>query len=312
MKKIIVLAKLIMLFYSDFAQTVSDYDGNIYQSIKIGEQVWMSENLKSLHYSDGKTINGVWSYNNNKDTVAVYGRLYSWEAAMNGADSSESVPSGVQGVCPQMWHLPSLKEWLLLTDHLGGAEIAGGKMKENNLNHWYSPNTGASNESEFSGLPGGYYHIDNNDFQVLGLSGFWWSTTITTIFSLSTSYYESVALGHEITEAVYFGVAKLPGNSLAYSIRCIKDEETTDFNSNQTILPDISIYPNPAKDQIIIKTTNLFEPRLNIYSYEGTLILQTRLNKSENIIDISYLKKGIYILKTEFLNGTDYKKIIKE
>ena len=123
---------LIMLFsIINFGQTVTDYDGNIYNTVTIGDQVWLKENLKSLHYSDGKEIPDVVSYNNSDSLAEIYGRLYTWGAAMN-----DSIVAGTQGVCPCEWHVPTDQEWSQLENYLGGSSIAGGKMKDTITGYW--------------------------------------------------------------------------------------------------------------------------------------------------------------------------------
>ncbi|MBO4645213.1 MAG: fibrobacter succinogenes major paralogous domain-containing protein [Bacteroidales bacterium] len=110
--------------------TVTDYDGNTYHTVQIGTQCWMKENLKTTHYSNGNGImlgNGVlgsttvgyyYYPNGDADNKNVYGLLYNWAAAVNGADTSNLVPSGVQGVCPVGWHVPSENEFALLVDYV--------------------------------------------------------------------------------------------------------------------------------------------------------------------------------------------------
>ena len=121
-----ILITFLIFFLSVLAQqTVTDFDGNIYETITIGEQVWLNENLKSLHYSDGTEIPGVVAYNNDDSLETIYGLLYSWNAAMNGSN----VP-GTQGVCPCSTHLPTDQEWTILENYLGGPSVAGGGMKE--------------------------------------------------------------------------------------------------------------------------------------------------------------------------------------
>jgi len=144
-----------------YVPSVTDYDGNTYQTVKIGDQIWMAENLKSLHYSDGNTITGiapyvVRTYEDNENYATIYGRLYSWGAAINGLDGSNTNPSGIQGVCPCDWHIPSYEEWIELINYLGGEDIAGGKMKSTGIDYWLSPNTDATNESKFTAVPGGF------------------------------------------------------------------------------------------------------------------------------------------------------------
>ena len=129
--------------YTNTKGTYTDRrDGHIYKWVKIGEQVWMAENLAF------KTNTGSLAYNNSENNVN--GRLYNWETAKQ--------------VCPTGWHLPSDEEWSQLTEYLGGEEVAGGKLKEQGTTHWKSPNKGATNASGFSGLP------DNRPSV-----GAWWS-----------------------------------------------------------------------------------------------------------------------------------------
>jgi uncharacterized protein (TIGR02145 family) len=165
-------------------------DGNHYKVVKIGNQVWMAENLKYLPSVIGPGTGSetapyyyVYGYNgtnvaNAKATVnyQTYGVLYNWPAAMNGQASSSANPSGVQGVCPTGWHLPSDAEWTQLTDCLGGESIAGGKLKESGTVHWNSPNTGATNETGFTALPGGARGFDGA-FHNIGNYSSWWSAT---------------------------------------------------------------------------------------------------------------------------------------
>lgn len=130
-------------------------DGQTYDVIEIGAQNWMAENL---NFETGNS----WCYDYSSANCDVYGRLYDWETAKN--------------VCPEGWHLPTDDEWTTLTDYLGGEEVAGGKMKEAGTAHWESPNTGATNESGFTGLPAGV-HSNTVDFYNLGYDEVWWSAT---------------------------------------------------------------------------------------------------------------------------------------
>src|SRR5574344_54019 len=157
-------------------------DGNEYNWAQRGNQVWMLENIKYLPSVVGPETGSqttphyyVYGYNGTNVTDAkatanynTYGVLYNWPAAMNGAASSTTNPSGVQGVCPTGWHVPSDAEWTELTDYLGGASVAGGKLTETGTTHWNSPNTGATNETGFTALPGGY-RFSNGAFNGIGL-----------------------------------------------------------------------------------------------------------------------------------------------
>lgn len=199
--------------------TVTDIDGNVYQTVTIGTQVWMAENLKVTHYRDGYAIPNKtgedWSspdvqytgayceYNNDVNNVATYGRLYNCFAV---TDSRNIAPAG--------WHVPSDAEWQILFDFLGGTLVAGGKLKETGTAHWLSPNVGATNESGFTALPGGWRSYDGN-FNWMGNYAFFWSSTQTIVGLLA--YYQLLTYdGPEVIryeDYMYYG----------FSVRCIKD-----------------------------------------------------------------------------------------
>jgi len=160
---------------------VSDIDGNQYATVTIGTQEWMAENLKTTKFADGSAIPNVagssaWTqlytpawcnYENNAGYNATYGKLYNWYAV---ADP--------RNVCPAGWHVPTDAEWTVLTDYLGGQGVAGGKMKS--VSGWLLPNTAATNESGFSGLPGSIRSGINGVFNgTVGSYGYWWSSSET-------------------------------------------------------------------------------------------------------------------------------------
>jgi len=171
---------------------IDSRDGNEYNWVQIGDQVWMAENLAYLPsvnmVADGSedaagSYYYVYGYDGTNvaeakatDNYTTYGVLYNWTAAMDGEASSTTNPSGIQGVCPAGWHLPSDAEWTELTDYLGGESVAGGKLKETGTTHWASPNTDATNETGFTALPGGY-RGSNGTFNYIGYFGYWWSAS---------------------------------------------------------------------------------------------------------------------------------------
>jgi len=176
------------------ASVCQDIEGNIYETEEVGNQIWMIENLASSIYPNGSTIplvsnNAQWAniedsntgdahcfYND--DSNSDYGALYTWAAAMgDNAISSSANPSEIQGVCPDGWHLPSDAEWTELTNFLGGENVSGGKMKETGTTHWIEPNSGATNESNFSALPSGFRSNNSGIFDYQGRRGYWWSST---------------------------------------------------------------------------------------------------------------------------------------
>ncbi|HRQ31315.1 MAG TPA: FISUMP domain-containing protein [Saprospiraceae bacterium] len=204
-----------------------DRDGQHYNVLKIGNQLWMAENLKYLPQVTGSATGSVSSpyyyvYDYNGTVVAdakattnydVYGVLYNWPAAMNGAASSTSNPSGVQGVCPTGWHLPSTAEFSELTDYLGGMEGNGGKLKETGTGHWFGPNEGATNETGFTALPGGR-RGSNGLFSYRGSFCYWWSATFS---NTDRSYYHHLSYDND---DFYRNLQTLESG---FSVRCIKD-----------------------------------------------------------------------------------------
>lgn len=159
--------------------TVTDIDGNMYRTLKIGNQEWMVDNLKTTRYRNGNSVStgltdaqwgatttGAYSiYNNDSNNNNIYGKLYNWYAV---ADSRNIAPVG--------WHVPSDAEWTTLSNYLRGDAVAGGAMKETGIAHWLTPNTGATNSSGFSGLPGGNRGI-SGAYNFIGDYGIWWSST---------------------------------------------------------------------------------------------------------------------------------------
>lgn len=213
---------------------VTDVDGNVYQTISIGNQVWMTQNLKTTKYRNGNpiqlisdinqlgglTTGAYCDYDNNSSNSNTYGRLYNWYSLIDQ-----------RNICPIGWHIPSKDEWEILFNYIGGKSVAGGKLKETGTAHWISPNEGATNESGFKALPGGsvIVGIDNYsnyyayfDMQIGSSASFWSSTSgpsthptnptyIAYFFELSSYHAEVVQQSRFM---YYLG---------AYSIRCIRD-----------------------------------------------------------------------------------------
>ncbi len=194
---------------------IKDIDGNIYGTVTINDQVWMTENLKTTRYDDGKVIplvtdNAEWSslttpgycwYRDDKSTYSsVYGALYNWYTI------------GTGNVCPVGWHVPSDKDWMTLTTYLSGEKVSGGKLKEAGTIHWNKPNTKATNETGFTALPGG---IRNNlgSYNYMGYQGYWWSSS--PLGSSAWPRYMNYDSG---------SVDKFPTDMKnGMSVRCLKD-----------------------------------------------------------------------------------------
>jgi uncharacterized protein (TIGR02145 family) len=202
----------------------TDGDGNNYPVVDIGGQILMAENLKTTKYRDGNEIQNVtdgtaWTglttgaycwYNNDAATNKnIYGALYNWY----GVDDSRKL-------CPTGWHVPSAEEWLTLAVYLGGADVAGGKLKETGTTHWTSPNESATNESGFTALPGGYRSYSNGSFYNLGNRSYWWS---------STSYFHPIFYtNNALIRYIFYNLSNfIPYNErqeFGYSVRCLKDK----------------------------------------------------------------------------------------
>jgi uncharacterized protein (TIGR02145 family) len=196
-----------------------DNDTNLYiGSVTIGTQVWMTKNLKSRRYRNGDKIGTTipallditselapkyqWAYDVNELNVDTYGRLYTWYAITDP-----------RGVCPRGWHVPADEEWNALITYLDGKLYAGGNLKETGTSHWTTPNTGATNETDFTALPGGYRFYYGR-FSDIGFSGFWWSSSESS---------DSSAYGRGMS-SYNSQVPKLEFNKRdGLSVRCIKD-----------------------------------------------------------------------------------------
>jgi len=192
--------------------TVTDVEGNTYQTVRIGDQIWMAENLRTKSYNDNSDIpevtdNATWAglttgarcwYNNNPSTEHF---LYNWHA----------VDSNI--LCPTDWHVPSDSEWDILAEYLGGTFIASGKMKEIGIVNWASPNTGASNESGFTAKPNGhrketgFFNSAQNS-----TSGMWSSTEVGSESSTRVMTFNQANL-----------LAIQTHQNFGFTVRCLKD-----------------------------------------------------------------------------------------
>ena len=197
--------------------TVKDIDGNVYNTVSIGNQVWMAENLKVTKYNNGNPIvnitnaadwnntvtTGAWCYwGNDPAANDDYGKHYNWFAV-----------NDVRGLCPSGWHIPSDQEWTMLADNLGGEDAAGGKMKESGLTHWSSPNTDATNESGFTGLPGGT--VGFGGFLDLGSYGRWWASNEDVVGNYSFFVWLSYDDPYLRTSSTT--------KEIGFCVRCLKD-----------------------------------------------------------------------------------------
>jgi uncharacterized protein (TIGR02145 family) len=283
--KAIKLATIIFLVFISFGYsqetgTVTDVDGNTYKTVKIGDQWWMAENLKVTHYRNGDVIpnitnNITWTnlstgaccgYNNNADSVSIYGRLYNWYAV-----------SDTRNIAPEGWHVPSENEWKQLEMYLGMSQSdadksgargtnEGGKLKETGTAHWHSPNTGATNESGFSALAGGGRVGWTMIFMDMGIKASFWCSKYDIYFAwFRYMNYKSSKVIRDITP-VQEGL----------SVRCLKDQDTSGIESKSKTPKIFELsqnYPNPFNSETVISytlPTNCYV-KLTIYNIKGEI-----------------------------------------
>jgi len=216
--------------------TVSDYDGNSYQTLQLGTQCWMKSNMKTTHYTDGTSIalgsststTVAYRYypNNSSANVSTYGYLYNWPAAMHGASSSSTNPSGVQGICPTGWHVPSDAEWTQLTTWVGsqsayqcsGSSANIAKALASTSGWTSSTNTCAvgntqtsNNATGFGAVPAGnytgvYYSFGN-------FANFWSATEYNSYYAFCRYLgYDNAYVSRSYHDQSY-----------GFSVRCLRD-----------------------------------------------------------------------------------------
>jgi uncharacterized protein (TIGR02145 family) len=197
--------------------TIKDIENNIYKIVKIGTQTWMAEDLRTTKFKNGQPIPKVsdfieWTklvtpaycwYDNDSITYSqTYGALYNWYTVNTG------------NICPSGWHVPTDIEWTTLIDYLGGIDSACGKLKDTGTIHWLRPNTDATNESDFSAIPGGWRYT-NGLFEYVGVSVYWWSATE---YSISNGWLWNL----DFNSNYVFHYYQFP-KQIGSSVRCIKD-----------------------------------------------------------------------------------------
>lgn len=297
-KTIFIFLTISCILTVGYAQTVTDIDGNSYNTVIIGTQKWMGENLKTTKYNNGDPIpfvtedtswvnlkdgyiplfdcynaRGHCYYANDSTNKSTYGVLYNWYTVYPSL------------LCPIGWHVPTMNEWKKLTDFYGGAFVAGSKLKSTIL--WNSPNTGADNNSGFSALPGGY-RSENGGFQNIGNKGYYWTKSPSDEYNMSESAYYA-NLNYNNTEVEYH----LMTESAGFSVRCVNDST---FSSIDEILNknNIQIYPNPASYNVHIDLINYKNSKLSVFNNLGELVYQCQLTDVSNSVVIDFLQNGIY------------------
>jgi uncharacterized protein (TIGR02145 family) len=196
---------------------LEDIDGNVYQTMRYGNQWWTIENLKTTRFAEGSVIQNVtnnaswpsvnapaWCYSYNNLVIGdMYGKIYNW---LTVADS--------RNLCPAGWHAPTDAEWTILVNQLGGATVAGGKMKS--TTGWNLPNIDATNESGFTALPGGFRFGSgsNGTFSNLLTTANWWT---------SSQFNALLAYTYSITNSSGASERTTTGKDIGFYVRCLKD-----------------------------------------------------------------------------------------
>lgn len=183
----------IEIMENPYGEVTDDRDGQVYQTIEIGGNVWLAENLKFEAESDS------WIYNDDEVNLEKYGRLYSYESAMVS--------------CPDGWHLPTKSEWDAVINQYGGEGQAGGKMKEQGTSHWKDPNSFATNESNFTALPGGLRYFDGSFFNESEKGYYWTATEVNT----SEAYFQRLSYHSSSI------MNEANNKGMGFSVRCVKD-----------------------------------------------------------------------------------------
>jgi uncharacterized protein (TIGR02145 family) len=194
------------------------YEGQDYSTVLIGNQCWFRENLNagtmldgSINQSDNNAIEK-YCYNNEPSKCVVYGGLYQWNELMK-----YTTTDGTQGICPEGWHIPTHDQWNTLVDYLGGSLEAGARLKDSGVTYWQSPNTGATNSSGFTGLPGGWQLGLDKSFNSLGEDADFWTSSLDDYYGTTSPwarhlYYDNTYCDPSVSY-----------RDNAFSVRCLKD-----------------------------------------------------------------------------------------
>jgi len=303
-----------------------------YPIVNIGTQWWTSENSNATLYANGTAlVDGTgagsvsgdyitkyyFNYNNDSINGSIYGKLYTWAAIMNGNASSSSIPSGIQGVCPTGWHIPSDGEWKQMELFLGMTQQQadavswrgtdeGNKLKEAGIAHW-ADSSGASNSTGYTAIPGGC-RSSAGSFTLKGLNGYWWSSTESSTSSLAV--FRSLKYSET-------GVNRsFDSKAVGFSVRCIKDIDNQNSISSYGQISRFEIFPIPNSGtfNIIIEVKQTESIELKVTNILGQEFYNEKLiqfqGDYQKQLDFGDIPSGIYnfqiINRSEIIN----KKII--
>lgn len=290
---------------------VTDIDGNLYGSVIIGTQEWMSENLRVTKYNDGTSIanitdgttwgndtQGAWAYyDNDSNNVAEYGKLY------NGYVTDSENP---RNVCPVGWYVPVRAEFNELISYLGDTAVAGGKLKESGNTHWLSPSAG-TNSTGFTALPGGLRSVPTPsvNFNGMGSGGGFWASDF---HAGGQGGYWCLYLSHlDDSALVNFSAVEM-----GLSVRCVKEYTATGLQQEEQFELN-SIYPNPTNgdfsvdldktyNSVLITITDLTGRLIESKEYNGTKLLNLKIDEPA----------GMYLMGIETGDQKAVIRLIKE
>jgi len=218
LRLIIIFFLIVYAFQSVIAQNngkLTDLEGNNYETVKIGNHTWMSENLRTTKFNDGEPIPEVkeksaWNilsapgfcwYNNDTSYKKTFGALYN------------AYTVNTKKLCPAGWHVSTDAEWTEMVELLGGKDVAAAKLKEQGTAHWSEPDSGATNESGFTALPGGTRYANGIFFSRKDI-GYWWTFTGETVLN---GWYRSMYYSNSTVDKNFHD------STDGFSVRCVKD-----------------------------------------------------------------------------------------
>lgn len=282
-----------------FAQPVTDADGNSYETVTIGSQVWLNANLRTTHFLNGDSIPTTqipnqnisaeavpiyqWSWNGNEDLALVYGRLYTWHVVIDE-----------RKVCPAGWHVPSKTEFETLELFLGGKEVAGGRLKEAGLDHWESPNSGATNETGFNGLPNGHRN-PVGEFNGLGYVSDTWSSTE------GNNGAWDFDLNHDTSATSSYDDPKNWG----FAIRCLSDLP------KESDLSRLTFFPVPVTNYLIVDCKDFYNLHYEFFSIQGNILAAGDFVTGENLLNLESFPNGVYVIRVSHSLSSREFKIVK-
>ena len=272
-----------------FCQTVNDVDGNTYNTVTIGNQVWMAENLKTTKFNNQNPIplvtdNTLWSsqtqaaycyYQEDESVANEYGNLYNWH-----------VVNDTRNVCPTGYHVPAISEWEELINFLGGVAVAGGKLKEIGFAHWLTPNTGATNSNGFNLLPSGWRAHNNGSYENLTYMAYQWSSS--SVDALNSSV---LLVGYD-SEAAYTSNSHI---LTGLPIRCVKDENSSHIdNLDHSFL---FLFPNPANEVLNIRCMKNAYHTVKLLDVNGKLLMRGTIENDMFRFNVSNIPSGSYVIE---------------